>query len=358
MLDRERLVKQVRYNCDVSDAQYAGIFSICGLALRLRDLYKWENGLAAWQEGEPAAVLDWIGSREQHWESLAEAEFRALEMQGGRFDPFETEAVNAVLEPHGLYYGAGHARGLKPTFFLARIETMETLEGFQVYRLGEELARDLLTLPALSQENSILLRRESARLFLWDQIITVARSGRRALSAALDACGLHDHRPAALKARLDELLRVQDTIFLHHELGELQAEGFDRSLWQEIVAALPLTRVELFARRIKDLLADTHSSGTLPYVCHTRDRAALSLFMAFLESMTKTLAPPLATGFEAFLSSGDWGVVEDAVQRSHALARRYANTLIDAYRDGKAHQSLEQTALGIDQALKRLIDAA
>jgi hypothetical protein len=40
--------RQVLRNCDISDADHAGFYSICGLALRLRDLYKWENQLPPW----------------------------------------------------------------------------------------------------------------------------------------------------------------------------------------------------------------------------------------------------------------------------------------------------------------------
>ncbi|MCK7515476.1 MAG: hypothetical protein MZV70_73500 [Desulfobacterales bacterium] len=71
MADLDRLIPQIQRNCDISDAHHGGIFSICGLALRLRDLFKWERGLAPWEEGDPAAVLEWIGVREAYWETLA-----------------------------------------------------------------------------------------------------------------------------------------------------------------------------------------------------------------------------------------------------------------------------------------------
>ena len=50
MLDIEKIKNQVQRNCDISDSKHAGLFSVCGLALRLRDLYKWDNGLAPWVE--------------------------------------------------------------------------------------------------------------------------------------------------------------------------------------------------------------------------------------------------------------------------------------------------------------------
>jgi len=37
MIEIDTFARQVLKNCEISDAQHAGLFSICGLALRLRD---------------------------------------------------------------------------------------------------------------------------------------------------------------------------------------------------------------------------------------------------------------------------------------------------------------------------------
>ena len=70
MLNLDDISRQVLHNCDISDAYHAGMFSICGLALRLRDLYKWEKGLPAWEESDSAKVLEWIEAKENKWEWL------------------------------------------------------------------------------------------------------------------------------------------------------------------------------------------------------------------------------------------------------------------------------------------------
>ena len=62
------LIRQVLQNCDISDAYHSGLYSICGLALRLRDLYKWEQGLDPWDERDSSEILDWIESKENKWE--------------------------------------------------------------------------------------------------------------------------------------------------------------------------------------------------------------------------------------------------------------------------------------------------
>ena len=170
MLDINDITRQVLHNCDISDACHAGMFSICGLALCLRDLYKWENGLPAWQESESAEILEWIEAKEKKWEHDAENSFAELVINGKTFDPFDTVGINTILEPHHIFYGAGYARNLKPTFFLAAIAEKTTIEGNSVYTLGRELARDLLTIPALTQDDCVVLRKESARLFIWERL--------------------------------------------------------------------------------------------------------------------------------------------------------------------------------------------
>jgi len=45
------------------------------------------------------------------------------------------------------------------------VENKKEVNGYPVYIFGRELARDLMTLPALSQDNNILIRQESAKLF-------------------------------------------------------------------------------------------------------------------------------------------------------------------------------------------------
>jgi hypothetical protein len=72
------LIEGVRLNCDIASAGQAGHFSLCGLLMRLRQLYKWEHGLAPWVEPEVADALDWIARREQTWDDLEEASWRTL----------------------------------------------------------------------------------------------------------------------------------------------------------------------------------------------------------------------------------------------------------------------------------------
>ncbi|MGD9332864.1 MAG: hypothetical protein PVJ53_16240, partial [Desulfobacterales bacterium] len=172
------LTHQVRRNCLISDARFAGLYSVCGLAMRLRDLYKWEHSLPPFEEHEASRVLAWIGEKEDQWEKLLKAEFSDLVIDGAPIDPFDTETVNRLIEPQGLFYAAGYAHRLKPSFVLAAIESRTTVNGHPVVILKKELARDLLTLPALTQSNTVVIRNSAVALYVWDQMLYLTQSGR------------------------------------------------------------------------------------------------------------------------------------------------------------------------------------
>jgi hypothetical protein len=353
MPDLEDAIRQTQKNCDISDARHGGVFSICGLALRLRDLYKWEKGMPPWEEGDPHALLDWIGAREQYWDTISDTDYVALQLNGHSIDPFDVESVNSFLSPLGAYYGAGYARGLKPTFFIAAIEARQEIAGCRIYILGKELARDLLTLPALSQERTVLLRRETARRFLWDQIAYAAQSSRRFFQVAMEATGISDQRPSALRHELHRLCDVQESLHLHHELGEIHETLFDRAVWEEIIAAFALTRVELLTRRVKDMLADTHPLGPLQHVRKTRSIAGLALYLALADRLAKSLFPSLFECFDEFLRTGNWDAVSRAADADRGVARQHADAIVAIYRQGRDRSDLETVAANIHAHFER-----
>jgi hypothetical protein len=335
LIDVEAITHQVLHNCDISDAQHAGLYSTCGLALRLRDLYKWERRLNPWEEKDSSEILDWIDHKEQLWEKLAEAEYADLSIDGRQYHPFDTSKINAALEPHRVLYGAGYAYSLKPTFFLAEIENKEHTHGHIVYTLGRELARDLLTLPALSQDNMILLRTESARLFLWDQIVYIKKSARPALQFALQHCGLKEQHPAALRLSLPLILAAQKNNYIHHEIGEMRDSTFHTPIWREIIGTYPHTTVELLTRALKDLLADTNEQGTLRYLTQNRKTAGLGLYAAFLDGLQKQLFPELSDAFKTFTQTRNWHIIEEAAAAGYSHAKNYADQMIKIFLSGK-----------------------
>jgi len=335
MLDQEAIRAQVVRNCTVSDARYAGFYSVCGLALRLRDLYKWENGLEPWQEEDPPVMLDWIGHKEEEWETLMEEEFLPITIEGVAYDPFDAGAINVVLEPQGLIYGAGYLHSLKPSFLLGRLDEKRKEDGASIYFLGKELARDLLVVPALSQEEDVFIRKEAARLFLWNQIFFIRKSARQALAFALGNYGVKEGEYEKLKERFHRIAAEETEIYLHHELGEIQETVFDRQVWRDLIATYPHTPVELFARAVKDLLADTHTHGNLSFIAREKRRASLGFHVAFLDGVRKELFPEIIAAFNAFTESGDWRPIEEAIEAGCERGREIARKMVSLYREGK-----------------------
>lgn len=353
MIEIDTIIEQVSHNCDITDAQHAGLYSICGLALRLRDLFKWEKRLDPWIEKDASEVLEWIGNKEQKWETLAEKQLNPISIFGRNYDPFDARGINAVLEPLGFFYGGGYAQNLKPTFFLAVLENRREINGHPVYILGHELARDLLTLPALSQDDCILIRRESAKMFLWDKIFYIKRSGRNALEFAFKHHGLNDMRPKALHDNLARIVAAEVETYIYHELGEIHDKVFDRDLWREVLAAFRSTPIELLARTVKDLLADTNEYGMLRYVIKERKIASLSFYVAFLEGLTKVLFPEIVDAFGEFRHTRKWHAVERAVVSGFNTARHYAESISAIYLKGMQMQDKKWI---VNEVAERLLE--
>ena len=351
MREIDAITRQVLHNCDISDAQHAGLYSTCGLALRLRDLYKWEHGLDPWKEKDTSEILDWIGEKETLWEKLAEAEHTPLTIAGKDYDLFDTHAINAKLEPDGVFYGAGYAFSLKPTFFLAEIDAKSRNNGRIVYVLGRELARDLLTLPALTQEQQILLRTDSARMYLWDQITYIKKSGRSALEFALGHCGVKKNSPEAIQQRLSEILAAQKDNYIYHEIGELSDSTFNPEGWRELIAAFPHSPIELLARGLKDLLADTHQHGTLHHLVANRNLAGLGFYAAFLDGMLKELFPQLRDAFNDFTRTHNWRIIKDVAIEAHLSAKKIVSEMMDIFETGKQKKKMQWVKEAIEKRL-------
>lgn len=352
----EGFQQQVLRNCAISDSRFAGGYSLCGLALRLRDLYKWEKGLEAWVEEDASVMLDWIGRKEEEWEALSESEFEELRLQGRSFQPFAVEEINALLEPTGFLYGGGFVHGLKPAFFLAPLQEKREIQGYRVSILGRELARDLLTLPALTQQDRILVRKESAKLFLWNQILFIKKSGRDGLRFALRCYGIEEPHGEALKRNLDRISEDELGTLIHHELGEIRETVFDRELWRKILSLYPHSPVEILVRSLKDVLADTGEHGTLRYMIREGKSSSLGFYVAFLDGMKKVLMPDLPGAFRAFAESGEWSFVEEAVCSIHDHATRHTETLIGIFDQFGTGADLQRIRQEIErEVLERIV---
>jgi len=340
------LAAQVLMNCRRSDAEVSGHFSLCGLLLRLRNLYKWEHGLPPWQEPDPAAALDWVSQREELWLEVIGQEPQPLCLGGASLDPFDAEALNQRLLPQGLVYGAGRAGGLIPVFFLGRLERREVVEGMEVFHVGAELGRDILFLPGLRQGGRIYLRREPLAYLLWDKLADPRQSLAPFLDLGLAGYGLDRRAVLATPSweSLDRLLAGELRAVLWHELGEAAAGQRAGELLRWAVAELPGGELEHFARGVKDLMADTCGGGRLGRMIAQRATGPLGLYPAWLAGFPRLLFPEADAAVLEFAKSGDWAVVEEVRRLGLERAERALAGLEDLAAAGLGGEELRLAA--------------
>jgi hypothetical protein len=334
--DLASLIEAVRRNCDIASAGQAGHFSLCGLLLRLRQLYKWEHGLAPWREPAVPAVLDWIARRERTWDDLEDASWRTLPWGSSAEDPFAVEALNHRLIPRGLAYGAGLSRGLTPTFFLGELLEERREAGLTIWILGPELARDLDASPALCQGTLIYARRQALAFYLWDHLADPIQQGNAYLQVALKAYNLPLTKlvrdPEAHQEQFNAFLATELEAVIRHEMGEALEPSL-KDAFPAMLERFPQTRLELWVRTLKDALADVNDWGRLAYLVSERCLPSLAVMLAWRPGMLPALLPELEPAFQELLVNGDWGVMDAARRQALTRLREMAaglNALLEA----------------------------
>jgi hypothetical protein len=308
-------IRTVQRNCDISDARDNGIYSICTLVLKLRNLYKWEHGLEPWQEPASAELLEWIEARENFWKTIADKPFEPLPVNGLRINPWDADAVNTMLTDSGLVYGAGYGRSMKAVFFVAELLRQETVEGCPVLVLGREKATELASPFAMLQDGVITIRRSPLRLFFWDHIQDIRASSRISLLHALERYGvLADGTLSqqAARQKLDAIVDGEIPMFIYHEVGEMLESTLDSDTLKTMIGSFPDSAIEFVGRAIKDILADTHPRGMISFIIREQREASLGFYAGFLDGVRKVLFPEMPAAFQQFLRDRDWQGIERA----------------------------------------------
>lgn len=313
--EKQQFVQDVQFNCDISDARDHGIYSMCSMILKLRNLYKWEQRIEPWSEPEPADLLDWVDKKEQYWQGLSERSFRPLTILGKQILPHDLRLVNQALNQGNLLYGAGHGRSMKAVFFLADILETRAVEGCTVHILGKERAKEMASPVALVQDGVVVIKKESLRYFFWDQLQEMRSSRKSSIRHFLSQYGLLkdgslDH--GRFRSELDLIVDQELDLFIYHEIGETLETTLSHDVFQKIITRFPSSVVEFVCRAVKDSLADTHPHGLLASVIRARKSSSLGLYLGFLDGMREKIFPEVKTGWEFFEQSGDWDSIEQA----------------------------------------------
>ncbi len=333
----EKLKQNIKFNCDVSDARYWGYFSICGLLLRYRDLYRSEQGLKPWASIPNDEITAWIHSKETRWPELVDRNFRQLTVQGKKYDPFDVAVINRALNPGGLVYGAGYGMYMKPTFFLANLRSNRQVDGLTVHVSGTELVRDLLTAPAMLQEGTIFLRLEPLLSLLHFKYSELNSRRHSALDDAFARYGLHSPQATdkLFEKRLQGMAEQYAEIIILHEVAE-HREG--TSEWKEILSSAGDRKNEHYLRALKDLIADTSPAGPLSHIIKTGDHAAFALSTSVMDGFHRLLFPEIRMAYREFAAAGQWDLIEQTRKQAYLRFVAARDRVLQLFRDTRGKE--------------------
>jgi hypothetical protein len=330
MNELQLLSDAVQKNCDISDAQYAGDYTLCVYLLKMREYYRWEQGLAVTNRLSNKVVGDWLIEREQLWKALETQPFACLPVDGDCLDPFDAQAINAWLVPQRLVYSAGVGRFCKPHFFLGRLSNTWVHQGFTIYLSDDEYARDLTAPPAMLQGEDIFVRRESVRRMLWEKVEEWNwKPQENALSRAMGDYGFERDPEGALEVMTDRELQF----VVLHELGEGLAGKQLGVQWADMMSVIARRRAELYARAIRDHIADCNS--TLPGLFEMQHPASVHFYFANFKGMRKTLFPQLEQAYQVWQEHSDTQPLKQAIQWGQTYWSELAEGMLQLFRKNK-----------------------
>jgi hypothetical protein len=324
MRNLNRLIDAVQRNCHIADARHARDTSLCIYLLQMREHYRWEHDLPMEEQPRRSDLGAWLTEREAMWSDLEDAPFVAIPVDGHCLDPFDAAGINARLAPEGLVYGGGVGRFRRPNFFLARLERAEQRDRLRVLVAGCEYARDLSAPPAVLRDDTVYLRTESLRRWLWDKVeLWRMKETEGALASALACYGFGDNAAQAL----ERMLEAETETVILHELGEGQAELLLGTPWRDLLGTLSSKRAELVARAVRDNLADCAS--TLPTLFAAGAEASIHFYFANFDGMRKALFPKLDRAYRRWRDSGELAEFTDSVRSGRAHWEDAARRLLD-----------------------------
>jgi hypothetical protein len=322
--------KDIKFNCDVSDAKYWGYYSVCGLLMRYRDLYRSEMGLKPWSDINRSDITSWIEKKEAKWPELEQKEFINLKIGVTTYHPFDVPAINKALAEHRLVYGAGYGMYMKPSFFLAELRTTRELSGLTVHTSGNELVRDLFTAPGMLQDKTVFLRLEPLTMLLLYKYSELNTKRITALEDAFASYGLR-HRQIiddTFVKKMEEMTGQYAEVLLLHEIAEAAEEVPE---WKDILALSGDRQVEHYLRAVKDLIADTSDHGPYKMIVTTRDQGALGLSIAIMEGYRLLLFPEIKKAYAEFTLRRDWSIIEQARTSGCDRFRRMRDAIVTLY---------------------------
>ena len=307
MIDIQNLVQTIQTNCHISDAQYAGNYSLCIFLLKMREYYRWEKQIPLSHALTKGDVGEWLSQRECEWADYEDLDFQPISIKDQQLDPFDDPGINDLLNPLGYVYSGGHGIFGKPLFFVGELEEQQDIEGLQVYIANKEFARDLVAPPAMIIENRIFIRKESLRRFIWEKIEEWRWKSDDETPMAR-ALNYYQRSNDDVEQTLDAMVDNEACSAILHEIGEAKATEILGPEWREIISQLPHSGLELKLRAVKDHMADMIS--TLPGLVESENLPAIHFYFANFTGMRKEIFPEAITAYNKWVANNDSTVLE------------------------------------------------
>ena len=333
MLDLKSLTERVQHNCHISDAQFAGNYTMCVFLLKMREYYRWEKKIPLSHPLPRSELGDWLTKREEHWEQLLEHSFSPLHLNNQELDPFDSEQINAHLNPEGYVYSGGLGVFHKPYFFLGKLERKETTNGITLLVSNAEYARDLVAPPAMLLGNTVFIRKESLRRIIWERVDEwrLKKKNDTPMARALACYGYENRHLDEMEDILDQITDNELESVLLHETGESQAKSLLGSEWEELLTSLPRSKAEFIARAVRDNLADCIT--TLPALVESRNEASLHFYFANFSGMRKELFPEALAAYQHWIETGSLKALKTAYQDGQSRWQEMADSILSLYKN-------------------------
>lgn len=330
-LNISSILDTVQGNCHISDARHAGNYTMCIFLLKMREFYRWEQGIPLTGEIAKSDFGDWLLGRESQWDEVEERDYAPLPMIGGDVDCYEAAEINRQLTPLGYVYSSGHGLFGKPNFYVGKLLREERHGPVQVYLSSCEYARDMEAPPAMMRDNSIFIRYESLRRAIWEQIEEWQWSKSKPdtpLGRLMSRFG----GKLDMERVLDQLTDEQVESIIWHEMGEVMAGEQLGEEWEDMLHACPRSKSEFIIRAIRDNLADC--LVTLPSIFEQDEPTLIHYYFSHFRGMRKTLFPELVDAYERWVESGDIGGLESVVEQGGERWKNLGEDALVLYRRG------------------------
>lgn len=336
----ENLAKQIKLNCDISDAKFWGYFSLCGLLLRLRELYRAEKNIKPWASINQKDIGKWINAKESLWAKLEEHNFYNINIDGFSLNPFEVSEINSLLVNDNIVYGAGLGLYKKPIFFLGELYSYTKKGDYQIYFIKKEYAHDLFTSSGMLQGKDIFIRLEQLLSLLWEIFLEFKcrKNGFFQDIFSLANISPEDNINNEFEVKLENLAIKYSEIILNHELAEAYETTDD---WTNIIYNVEDRRVEYFLRRLKDIIADTSDFGPLKKIIEIKDRASLGFYLATSEMLHKAAYSELKEAICNFKTKWDWLILDDARKKILSRSLSLREQIRNAFREKSMEEFLK-----------------